>query len=132
VRGSGKTGVWGSTSVTGYSGVRGQHTGSVGYGVFGEGTGNGAGVLGQNTAAGGIGVQGRGFIGVQGESTSGYGGQFVGGKAQLWLKPGSGAGKPTTGAHSKGELYMDSAAKLFVCTASGTPGTWRRISTTTA
>jgi hypothetical protein len=113
VRGLGKTGVWGSTAVTGYSGVRGQHTGSVGYGVFGEGTGNGAGVLGRNSGAG-------------------YGGQFEGGRAQLWLKPAGRAGKPTTGAHTKGELYMDSAAKLFVCTASGTPGTWRRISTTTA
>jgi hypothetical protein len=47
------------------------------------------------------------------------------------LKPGGKAGKPTTGAHSKGELYMDSQATLWVCVASGTPGTWRRVTTTT-
>jgi hypothetical protein len=50
-------------------------------------------------------------------------------KAQLRLIPDLNAGKPT-GAHRKGEIYMDSAAKLFVCTKDGTPGTWRRINTT--
>jgi hypothetical protein len=38
----------------------------------------------------------------------------------LRLVPGSTAGNPTSGAHSKGELYMDSAARLFVCTKGGT------------
>ena len=68
--------------------------------------------------------------GVVGRNRSGYGGQFEGGKAQLFLKPGGTAGKPTTGAHLKGELYMDSAARLFVCVADGTPGTWKRVDTT--
>ena len=110
VRGLGKTGVWGSSSATGYSGVHGQHTGTAGYGVFGLGTGsNGAGVLGRNF--------------------SGYGGQFDGGKAQLQLKPADTPGKPS-GAHLKGEIYMDSAGTLFVCTTDGTPGRWRKVSTT--
>jgi hypothetical protein len=109
VRGLGKTGVWGSSSATGYSGVYGQHDG-LGFGVVGDGRGNSnAGVLGRNL--------------------SGYGGQFEGGRAQLKLKPGGSAGKPT-GVHTKGEIYMDSAATLFVCTASGTPGKWRKVSTT--
>ena len=60
VRGLGKTGVWGSSSATGYSGVYGQHTGSSGFGVVGDGKGaDGAGVLGRNpTAQGGAGVRG--------------------------------------------------------------------------
>jgi len=48
----------------------------------------------------------------------------------LRLVPGSTADNPTSGAHSKGELYMDSAARLFVCTKGGTPGTWSKVNTT--
>jgi hypothetical protein len=58
----------------------------------------------------------------------GYGGQFKGGRAQLRLVPGSGAGRPE-GAHSKGELFMDSAGALFVYVNGGTPGTWRKVTT---
>jgi hypothetical protein len=112
VRGEGGTGVWGRSEKNGYSGVYGQHTGS-GFGVVGDGRGSGrAGVLGRNS--------------------TGYGGTFQGGQAQLKLEPGKSAGKPTTGAHTKGELYMDSEATLFVCTASASPGTWRRLTTTAA
>jgi hypothetical protein len=53
-------------------------------------------------------------------------GDFV----QLRLVPSNATGKPTFGAHSKGELYMDSAARLSVCTKGGSPGTWRRFTTT--
>ena len=110
VRGLGKTGVWGSSSAFGYSGVYGQHTGSMGYGLVGDGRGSsGAGVLGRNT--------------------TGYGGQFEGGKAQLKLKPGGAVGKPS-GAHAKGEIYMDSAGALFVCVTGGNPATWRKVTTT--
>jgi hypothetical protein len=69
---------------------------------------------------------------VAGTSAGGYGGYFKGGKAQLKLAPSGTAGKPTAGAHTKGELYMDSTATLYVCTVAGTPGTWRRLTTTTA
>jgi hypothetical protein len=94
---------------------------------------NGAGVLGQNNVSGGIGVKGQGnVIGVKGESTNGYGGHFSGAIAQVKLLPKSNAGRPTTGAHQQGELFLDKSAALFVCTASGTPGTWRRVTTTAA
>src|SRR5829696_3108580 len=36
VRGIGKTGMWGSSAATGYSGVYGQHTGSAGFGLVGD------------------------------------------------------------------------------------------------
>ena len=104
------TGVWGKTPRTGYGAVYGEHTGTSGYGVVGDGKGEaGAGVLGRNN--------------------SGYGGQFEGGKAQLMLKPAGSAGKPTTGSHAKGEIYMDSAGTLFVCVRGGTPGRWRKLTT---
>jgi hypothetical protein len=123
VRGIAKdgTGVWGSSSKTGYSGVYGQHTGTAGYGLAGDGTGNGAGVLGRNPN--GPGVEARDSV---------YGGKFAGSRAQLLLVPKGAAGKPTTGAHTKGEIYMDSTGALFVCTANGTPGTWRKVTTTAA
>jgi hypothetical protein len=131
VRGTGRTGVWGSTGVTGYSGVYGQHTGSFGYGLVGDGRGSsGAGVLGRNNNSSG--VRGEGVNGVHGKATSGYGGLFEGGKAQLKMVPKGSVGKPTSGAHTKGEVYMDSAGALFVCTAGGTPGTWRKVTTTAA
>jgi hypothetical protein len=65
--------------------------------------------------------------GVAGSSTSGYGGSFGGGKAQLRLLPGAAAGAPTTGAHVAGELYADSAGALFSCVTTGTPGTWAAL-----
>ena len=42
-------GVWGKSSATDYGAVYGQHTGSMGYGLVGDGKGNGAGVLGRNS-----------------------------------------------------------------------------------
>ncbi len=111
VKGIGLNGVVGESFAGGHGAVYGHHKGSSGYGVVGDGTGSGgAGVLGRNS--------------------SGYGGQFEGGKAQLMLKPGNSAGKPTTGTHTKGEIYMDKAGALFVCTAGDgtTVGTWKRVS----
>jgi hypothetical protein len=48
------------------------------------------------------------------------------------LKPGASLGKPTTGTHQKGEIYMDRAGALFVCAAGDgtTVGTWRKVNTT--
>ena len=113
------TGVWGQSSETGYSAVFGQHTGSAGYGVVGDGTGNGVGVLGRNPS--GAGVEGR---------SSRYGGRFSGSRAQLVLVPGSATGRPTTGTHTKGEIFLDSTATLFVCARGGKPGTWKKFTTT--
>jgi len=148
VRGVGKAGVVGKSSTTGWEGVYGQHTGS-GYGVVGDGSGNTfAGVLGRNPS--GPGVRGKGSIGVWAEGPTGvwaegwvgvrgvgrrdvkggYGGQFSGDLAQLHLFPMGTVGKPTTDPHTKGEIYMDSAGTLFVCTDNGTPGTWRKVTTT--
>jgi hypothetical protein len=121
VQGEGQAGVVGKSSTTGWEGVYGQHTGSLGFGIVGDGTGAaGAGILGRNSLGNGVHGQGR------------YGGKFEGTRAQLLLQPKTTAGRPTSGTHAKGEIYMDSAGTVFVCTANGTPGTWRRVSTTTA
>jgi hypothetical protein len=145
VYGSGASGVEGVSHQDGSSGVLGTHdSATVGYGVKGEGKGSGyAGVLGTNSdgggygvwgtnvSSGGVGVYGYGDSGVRGQGrSSGYGGTFEGGKSQLKLTPKSTTGRPTSGSHQKGEIYVDSNATLFVCTKSGTPGTWRKVTTT--
>lgn len=127
-------GVWGNASLigvrgTGLYGVSGESSGATGTGVQGNNSDVGNGVMGDSQ--GGAGVRGRSFGGdtaaVVGEHFArGYGGQFKGGRAQLRLVPGD--GKPR-GAHSKGEIYMDSNASLFVCIKSGIPGTWRKVAT---
>jgi hypothetical protein len=131
VRALGGTGVWGSSSKSGHSGVSGQHTGTSGIGTVGIGKGGDAGVLGRNNT--GVGVLGEGRNGVHGTASGGYGGQFEGGRAQLRLVPAGTVGKPTSGTHQKGEIYMDSAGALFVCTATSTATTtakWRKVTTT--
>lgn len=42
------------------------------------------------------------------------------------VAPASGqAGPPIAGAHQTGELSRDTSGNLWVCTAGGTPGTWK-------
>jgi hypothetical protein len=115
VKGTGAAGVKGDSNTAGRGAVEGSMENDAGYGVWGN--------------SWGIGVRGTGSTdGVHGIGTNGYGGQFDGSKAQLRLVPGSSLGSPTTGAHKKGELYMDSGATLWVCVADGSPGAWEQIS----
>jgi hypothetical protein len=118
VQGKGMNGVYGESSTPdGWAGVVGRNNASAGIGTFGEGTN-------------GIGVQGIGKTGVHGKSTGGWGGLFEGSQAQLRLVPKGTTGKPT-GAHTKGEIYMDSAGTLFICVASSTStaaAKWKKVS----
>jgi hypothetical protein len=129
--------------------VLGRHQGPDGTGVRGEGStgvhGEGSpGVLGICSTAlnpGSTPLEHHGLVaGVSGKITGigngpgvfgegRYGGEFKGGSAQLRLVPATTVGRPTTGFHSKGEIFMDSEATLFVCVANGTPGSWRRVMT---
>ena len=43
------------------------------------------------------------------------------------IRPRTVTGSPTTGAWNIGTLIVDSAGNLFVCTADGTPGTWKKV-----
>lgn len=63
---------------------------------------------------------------------TGYAIHAEGGKAQLHLQPMATAGPPTTNAHQLGEVYVDSAGKIYSCTAAGTPGTWIALGASTA
>lgn len=45
----------------------------------------------------------------------------------LKLTPMGSAGAPSAGAHTAGEFAVDSAGKVYVCTANGTPGTWQQV-----
>jgi hypothetical protein len=134
VRGEGQIGVVGDGVGQDMAGVVGRNI--FGEGVRGEGRLGVVGIhLGDETGIGGV------FrAGVRGSSSSGpgvlgegkYGGEFQGTSAQLRLLPGASAGRPTTGDHFIGEIYMDSAATLFVCVANGSPGTWVKVLTAAA
>lgn len=86
-----------------------------------------------------VGVSGEGpsdgsitHIAVRGLSPNGLGGVFGGGRAQLKLNPNATTGRPTTGTHQTGELFMNSTCELFICSRSGSPGTWRKVQTVPA
>ena len=68
--------------------------------------------------------------GLSAVSIKGVGVRAQGSKAALLLVPRAAAGRPTTGAHNRGELVVDNAGAMFLCTAAGTPGTWVRVSVT--
>jgi hypothetical protein len=135
-------GVFGS-SISG-DGVRA--TSDTGYGVFATLTGDGDGAIrgiDESTQTDSYGVAGNsnsGF-GVVASSVDGIGITTSGGLAPLLLSPAQGlSGPPTGGTHSQGEIYVDEAGAVFVCTADSqvitirgvgthiTPGTWQQVS----
>ena len=94
------------------------------------GSGNVVGVRGAGPT---IGVLGGGNLtGVKGISiapggSGGYGGDFEGELAPVWLRPSKTKGSPSTGAHNMGELYVDNQGVLYFCVAGGTPGSWKKV-----
>jgi hypothetical protein len=142
VLGEGKNGVIGRSRSPTDSGVWGDNIASTGgFGVSGSSAGGGVGVSGTN-ASFGVGVSGHcagGGVGISGSSVNGYGGEFGGGSAQLYLipNPSSTTGPPTTFDHKRGEFYVDSEGSLFYCKADGRPplgggipgfpGTWVKL-----
>jgi hypothetical protein len=138
------TGVDGeSDSGTGVTGQSGTGMGVLGKSIGGPGvegaSGSGTGVYGNSSSGPGVlgnSKTGQGMLGisfgsgpaVQGNSTSGVGGVFSGGEAALQLvSTASAPGAPTTGAHTSGDIWIDSKGTLWVCITSGTPGTWVRL-----
>jgi hypothetical protein len=69
---------------------------------------------------------GTGVVGFTGGAGA-YGGEFFGGLAEVRLRPGGEAPITLTDAHAVGELYEDATGELWLCTAAGSPGTWRQI-----
>jgi len=87
-------------------------------------------IAGTTSDSGATNAAGKTQIGIYGSSFSGYGASFQGGRAPLFLTPSATTGAPTAGTHNAGEVYVDSAGKLFYCNATGTPGTWGPLSPT--
>jgi hypothetical protein len=114
-------GVFGSTSAPFGAGLTGAASGPDGIGVIGNG-------LSMGVRASASGPDGTGL---SASADRGVGGSFSGGKAPVRLVPAATAGPPAaaSGAHQAGELYVDSAGQLFICTAAGTPGTWVKVGT---
>lgn len=83
--------------------------------VAGTNTNTGAGVAGTNTATG---------PGVHGTSAHGRGGLFTGGAAQIQLSP-AGSTHPASG--QRGDLFADSAGRLWYCKTTGAKATWHQI-----
>ena len=139
----GGTGVQGTGTDTGVigegpTGVQGTGTdvGVIGSGATGiEGTGTGVGVKG----SGSTGIRGEGTTGVSGvgsgvgvfgfgTGTAAVGVAAAGARSALLL--GSLVDTPPpqrTDEHTAGEIEIDGADTVWLCTASGTPGTWRKI-----
>lgn len=140
VLGTGVIGVRGDVTSAWNGAVEGRNFGDQGYGVVADASGTlSAGALGRNPL--GDGVRGEGKTGLHGKSPNGngvfgeatgggYGGVFTSARAQLRLLPTGRTGRPTTGMHAVGELYPDRVGTLFICTVAGSPGTWRKVSTT--
>lgn len=79
------------------------------------------GVYGFSEVAGGSGVVGFG-------STNSVGVLARGGRANARLFPEGTAVPARTDAHEAGELVNDSNGDVWLCTAAGSPGTWRKVS----
>jgi hypothetical protein len=125
----GSSGMSGKPSVVGIWGtavVPGSPTDSAD-GILGEGRNGVHGRSRSPTDSGVWGENRRGGVGVAGSSATGYGGQFTGGFAQLYLTPSATIGHPTSGNHKRGEFYVDSHGSLFFCNADGVPGNWVRL-----
>jgi hypothetical protein len=151
--GTGSTGVFG----TGATGVYGQSTTQYGvyglstadslsgWGVYGANISNSAraagvtglsldpsghnfgassGVYAGSGSGYGIYAESKSGIGVRGLGGSGRGGVFSGGSAQLQMVPAAGA-VPVSG--QDGDLFLDSAKQLWLCTAGGNPATWQQL-----
>lgn len=71
---------------------------------------------------------GRGVVGLAG--TNGTGVLARGGKANLELYSDGTAPTSRSDAHLKGEVICDTNADVWVCVATGTPGTWRKLAGT--
>lgn len=100
---------------------------NAGTALLGVASGNGTqgiGVVGWSKKPNGTGLVG--FTGGAGA----YGGEFFGGLAEVRLRPGGAAPITLTNAHQAGELYEDQDGTLWICTAAGSPGTWREIAGT--
>jgi len=126
-------GVLGTSDIVGVVGISEANSGNGGIGVngFSNHPNNGTGVWGQADGPNGTGVYAEATASTGGVGIVAYGSEngawFAGTHAALWIVPQNTAGPPAD-ASAKGEMLVDSAGVMWLCTADGTPGTWIRVS----
>lgn len=98
------------------SGIYGYAADAPGEGVKAVGGGSANGVSAQSTTG----------IGVKAASSSGVD-LAASGTGRFFQKPRGTSGAPTSGTFAAGEQVRDGAGDLWLCTVSGTPGTWRKV-----
>lgn len=49
-------------------------------------------------------------------------------RSEFRIKPAAAVGAPTSGYHLIGEVHVGSLGDVWSCVATGTPGTWKRVS----
>jgi hypothetical protein len=136
----GVRGVVGSEASPGVAaGVSGEAVADAAIGVFGFSSESDAlrGVTGVESSGFGLTAQDNsesGTAAINAVSANGLGAQLSGARAPLQLVPATTAGPPTSGTHARGEVYVDSAGAIFICTsptiASGSihfAAVWQRI-----
>lgn len=72
---------------------------------------------------------------VNGDVTSGHAlvaRKTSGGRSAIYMVPSAGAPTNDTYEHARGEMRVDSSGILWYCVVSGTPGTWRRLASSTS
>jgi hypothetical protein len=74
-------------------------------------------------------IGGAGGIGVDARSGSGGVDLFAQGTGRIRQLIQASNGAPTSGSFGVGEQIRDSLGDLYICTASGSPGTWRQVFT---
>ncbi len=88
---------------------------------------NGTGILSSTLDAGtGLNGQSDTGYGVVGESQFGID-FFANGGGRIQQKLSGFTGAPTSGSYTQGEQIRDNAGDLYICIASGSPGTWRKV-----
>jgi hypothetical protein len=94
------------------------------FGVVGE-SATGIGVVASSSSGTGLSASSSSGLAVSATSTTGVSGSFGGGgRIRQTLRA---VGAPASGSFSAGEQIRDGLGDLFICTVSGTPGTWRRV-----
>lgn len=96
-------------------------------GVYGVAPADGTGAQGFAPSYSGWGVYGSSDIGI---GVVGMGAIDVaaGGSGHMWFGPQSTPGFPTAGSYSQGEMIMDINGRMWICVATGSPGTWYPLS----
>jgi hypothetical protein len=97
--------------------------------LHGSGAPNFTGIYGEAPSTSGVGVYGAtgSGYGVIGYSDTGYALFAYGANPRIGIWPSTYSSAPTAGFFNTGDIIRDTNNQLWLCTATGIPGVWRRI-----